>query len=126
MSFLSIRPRAFRTRNPGRDAETDEARFSTISNAIAMALADARREREGLGLRVNFYHAQASSLLDNSGEYGKRDQADENAIGSAEQNAKRARLRMVTLDEQILRLEALLDQVDRNIAPMAVTNEGVA
>ncbi|MGV8954109.1 MAG: hypothetical protein ACOH2M_23630 [Cypionkella sp.] len=126
MSLLSLRPRAFRTRNPGRDAETDEARFGTISNAISMALADARREREGLGQRVNFYYAQASSLLDNSDEYGKRDRADENAIGSAEHNAKRASQRMVQLDEQIVRLEALLEQVDRNMAPAAVPNQGVA
>ena len=126
MSLLSLRPRAFRTRNPGRDAETDEARFGTISNAISMALADARREREGLGQRVNFYHAQASSLLDNSDDYGKRERADENAIGSAEHNAKRARQRILHLDEQILRLEALLDQVDRNIAPAALPNQGVA
>ena len=126
MSLLSLRPRAFRTRNPGRDAETDEARFGTISNAISMALADARREREGLGQRVNFYYAQATSLLDNSDEYGKRDRADENAIGSAEHNAKRARQRMVQLDEQIQRLEALLEQVDRSMAPTAVPNQGVA
>lgn len=126
MSLLSLRPRAFRTRNPGRDAETDEARFGTVSNAISMALADARRERDGLGQRVNFYYAQASSLLDNSDEYGKRDRADENAIGSAEHNAKRARQRMTQLDEQILRLETLLEQVDRTMAPAVAQDQGVA
>lgn len=126
MSLLSLRPRAFRTRNPGRDAETDEARFGTVSNAISMALADARRERDGLGQRVNFYYAQASSLLDNSDEYGKRDRADENAIGSAEHNAKRARQRMAQLDEQILRLETLLEQVDRTMAPAVAPDQGVA
>ena len=126
MSLFPLRPRAFRTRNPGRDAETDEARFGTISNAIAMALADARRERDGLGQRVNFYYAQANSLLDNSDEYGKRDRADENAIGSSEHNASRARRRMVQLDEQILRLEALLAEVDRSMAPAPMPSQVVA
>lgn len=126
MSLFPLRPRAFRTRNPGRDSETDEARFGTISNAIAMALADARREREGLGQRVNFYYAQANSLLDNSDEYGKRDRADENAIGSSEHNASRARRRIVQLDEQILRLEALLSEVDRSMAPAPMPSQVVA
>ena len=94
MVLLSLRPRAFRTRNPGRDAETDEARLGTISNAISMALADARRERDGLGQRMNLYYAQAASLLDNSPDYGKRNRTDEAAIGSAENSAARARRRI--------------------------------
>lgn len=126
MSLFPLRPRAFRTRNPGRDVETDEARFGTISNAIAMALADARRERDGLGQRVNFYYAQANSLLDNSAEYGKRDRADENAIGSSEHNAARGRMRMAQLDEQILRLEALLAEVDRSMAQAPQASQVVA
>ena len=55
MALLSLHPRAFRARNPGRDAETDEARLGTISNAISMALNDARRERDGLNQRMNLY-----------------------------------------------------------------------
>ena len=38
MKMFTMRPRAFRSRNPGRDAETDEARFGTISNAIVVGL----------------------------------------------------------------------------------------
>ena len=126
MALLSLRPRAFRTRNPGRDSETDEARFGTISNAVSMALADARREREGLGQRLNFYYAQAATLMDNSAEYGRRERADERAIGSAESSASRARQRMAQLDSQIQRLEELLGQVDRTLAPSAMPDEGVA
>ena len=126
MALLSLRPRAFRTRNPGRDAETDDARFGTISNAISMALADARRERDGLSQRLNFYYAQAVSVMDNSPEYGRRDRSDEKAIGSAEGNASRARSRLAQLDIQIQRLEDLLNQVDRTLAPKTVPDEGVA
>ncbi|SEQ42045.1 hypothetical protein SAMN05428969_3018 [Devosia sp. YR412] len=126
MALLSLRPRAFRTRNPGRDAETDEARFGTISNAVSMALADARREREGLGQRLNFYYAQAVNLMDNSGDYGRREREDEKAIGSAESNASRARQRIAHLDIQIQRLEELLGQVDRTLAPKTMPDEGVA
>lgn len=126
MALLSLRPRAFRTRNPGRDAETDDARFGTISNAVSMALADARREREGLGQRLNFYYAQAVSVMDNSPEYGRRERADEKTIGSAEGNASRARQRLAQLDIQIQRLEDLLNQVDRTLAPKTMPDEGVA
>jgi len=126
MAMFSMRPRAFRSRNPGRDAETDEARFGTISNAITMALADARRERDGLGQRMNFYYAQAATMIDNSAEYGRRDPLDESAIGSAEQNGARARNRLAQLDSQIQRLEDLLAQVDRTLAPRTEPGEGVA
>lgn len=126
MKMFTMRPRAFRSRNPGRDAETDEARFGTISNAIAMALADARRERDGLGQRMNFYYAQAATLMDNSADYGKRDPLDEGAIGSAERNGSRARQRMAQLDTQIQRLEDLLGQVDRTLAPKAEPGESDA
>ena len=126
MVLLSLRPRAFRTRNPGRDAETDEARLGTINNAMSMALADARRERDGISQRMNLYYAQAAALLDNSPEYGRRDRIDEAAIGSAENSAARARQRMAQLDEQIQRLEELLAQVARGFAPDAASNEGVA
>ena len=76
MAILSLRPGAFRTRNPGRDAETDQARMETVRNAILMALADARRERDGLKQRMSMYYAQAATMLDTSEEYGMRAAAD--------------------------------------------------
>ena len=126
MVLLSLRPRAFRTRNPGRDAETDEARLETISNAISMALNDARRERDGLSQRMNLYYAQAASLMDNSPEYGKRERIDEAAIGSAENSAARARQRVAQLDSQIQRLEDVLAQVGNSFSTKAEPSEGVA
>ena len=126
MVLLSLRPRAFRTRNPGRDTETDEARLATITNAISMALADARRERDGLGQRMNMYYAQAAALLDNSPEYGRRNRVDEAAIGSAENSAARARQRVAQLDQQIQRLEELQGQVGHSFAANGAPSEGVA
>lgn len=126
MVLLSLRPRAFRTRNPGRDAETDEARLGTISNAISMAVNDARRERDGLSQRMNLYYAQAATLLDNSPEYGKRERIDEAAIGSAENSAARARQRVAQLDSQIQRLEEVLAQVGNSFATKVEPSEGVA
>ena len=126
MSLLSLRPRAFRTRNPGRDAETDEARMGTVHNAISMALADARRERDGLSQRLNLYHAQAATLMDNSGEYGRRESADEAAIDTAGRNASRARLRIEQLDIQIGRLEDLMAQLDQTLAPQAMPERDLA
>ncbi|MDB5614611.1 MAG: hypothetical protein JWQ22_2264 [Devosia sp.] len=127
MVLLSLRPRAFRARNPGRDAETDEARLGTISNAISMALNDARRERDGLSQRMNLYYAQAATMLDNSPEYGKRDRIDEAAIGSAENSAARARQRVAQLDSQILRLEEMLAEVGSSFSSSkAEPGEGVA
>ncbi|MGV8855793.1 MAG: hypothetical protein ACOH2L_14230 [Devosia sp.] len=126
MVLLSLRPRAFRARNPGRDAETDEARLGTISNAIAMALADARRERDGLTQRMDFHYAQAANLMDNSAEYSKRSRIDEAAIGSAENSAARARQRVAQLDIQIERLEDLLARAGQCIVRTTTPSEGIA
>jgi hypothetical protein len=125
MSILSLRPRAFRSRNPGRDAETDAVRVETVRNAILMALADARREREGLGQRMDMYYARAATMLDNTADYGARADADEAVIRSAEQSASSARRRLSQLDEQIQRFETLLAQLE-GTAAATETDAGVA
>ncbi|CDP53702.1 hypothetical protein [Devosia sp. DBB001] len=117
MVLLTLRPRAFRTRNPGRDAETDSARFETIRNAISMALEDARRERDGLQQRIDMHYAQAATVLDNSDDYAARDPHDEAMIRSAEQNASNGRKRLVQLDNQIQQLNRLLSEVDGTAQP---------
>lgn len=109
MTIFSLRPRAFRTRNPGRDEETDIARFETVRNAIAMALADAGRERDGLLQRMDAHFAQAASMLDDSVEYRHRASSEETAIRSAEQNAINARNRLRQLDAQMAKFNAILE-----------------
>lgn len=111
MAIFSFRP-LFRTRNPLRDAMTDAARIGSVREALETALDQARRERVGLQKRLDFYQAQAANLLDMSGEYGERNQGDEDAINSAEANAQRAKVRIEELVGQIAHFNQLLAQVD--------------
>lgn len=124
MAVFSLRPRAFRIRNPGRDAETDQVRLETVRNAIAMALGDARRERDGLQQRLDLYHAQAATMIDTSGDYGVRATADETVIRSAEQNAANARRRLQVLDAQIGKFVELMTELDGNVA--SISEHGAA
>lgn len=124
MAVFSLRPRAFRIRNPGRDAETDQVRLETVRNAIAMALGDARRERDGLQQRLDLYHAQAATMIDTSGDYGTRAAADETVIRSAEQNAANARRRLQMLDVQISKFTELMAELDSGVAASAASATG--
>lgn len=129
MPILSLRPRAFRTRNPGRDEETDTARIETVRNAIAMALADARRERDGLMQRMDSYYAQAASMLDSAADYRHRSSSEETAIRSAEKSATAARRRLAQLDAQMAKFSALIDALDHKDVPggsVAAGNASVA
>ena len=125
MAILSLRPRAFRTRNRGRDAETDAARLETVRDAIAMALADARHERDGLQQRIDMHYARAASVFDSSGEYGERDERDEALIRSSEQNASNGLQRVAQLDAQIQKLTLLMAELDEANVPQS-TDAGVA
>lgn len=126
MAILSLRPGAFRTRNPGRDAETDQARTETVRNAILMALADARRERDGLKQRMSMYYAQAATMLDDSEEYGARAAADEAVIRTAEQSASNARKRVSQLEAQMEKFAALIGQLDGTPAETAAADADIA
>ncbi|KRA97488.1 hypothetical protein ASD83_10160 [Devosia sp. Root685] len=126
MAILSLRPGAFRTRNPGRDAETDQARTETVRNAILMALADARRERDGLKQRMSMYYAQAATMLDTSEEYGTRAAADEAVIRTAEQSASNARKRVAQLEAQMEKFSALIGQLDGAQAETAAADADIA
>lgn len=126
MSILSLRPRAFRSRNPGRDAETDQARIETVRNAILMALADARRERDGLQQRMSMYYAQAATMLDAAADYSDRAESDEAGIRSAEQSAGNARKRVDQLDAQIARFSAMVSELEGTAAETPEAGAGVA
>jgi chromosome segregation ATPase len=111
-SILSLRPRLFRTRNAARDANTDLDRLMTVKRSLEAAIEDASRERRGLQKRVDVYHAQASSMLDNSSEYGARHAEDEKVIRDAEDHAATASKRIKQIDDQIGRLNGMLQQID--------------
>ena len=51
----SLTLRRFRTRDPNRDAATDQQRMDAIRSAIAGAMDGATRERAGLKRRVDDY-----------------------------------------------------------------------
>ena len=116
MAVFPIRPRAFRTRNPGRDVETDSARIETVRNAILMAVSDARRERDGLQQRMDLHYARATTMLDAAAEYAERPVSEEAAIRSSEQGAANARRRLAQLDAQIERFEGMIAELDGTAA----------
>jgi chromosome segregation ATPase len=118
-SMLSLRPKLFRTRNPARDNNTDLDRLMRVRRAFTDAIADAEQERQGLQLRVDVYYAQATNLLDNSGEYGARSQADEQSIADAEAQAAIATARMGQISAQIFKLSASLAEFDRAMSDTA-------
>ncbi|WDR03538.1 hypothetical protein PSQ19_05455 [Devosia algicola] len=111
-SMLSWRPKVFRTRNPDRDANTDMDRMMTVRRAIEDAIVSARRERQGLQQRLDVSYAQASNLLDNSGDYGARSSEDEQSILDAEANAAAAKRRIGQIDLQINGLSEVLSEFD--------------
>ena len=69
--------RGFRARSAVRDAETDQARASSILGAIEQALDAAQREYAGLGRRVEDVLARAAVTMGNGAdEYLERDALD--------------------------------------------------
>ncbi|WP_332688697.1 hypothetical protein [Devosia sp.] len=108
-------PKLFRTRNSQRDANTDLDRLMRVRRTIAAAMDEAVRERQGLEQRLDAFHAQATSLLDNSGDYAERRSEDEQAIGEAEANAAIATSRIGQIDAQIARLGDMLAELDRTL-----------
>jgi chromosome segregation ATPase len=118
-SMLSLRPKLFRTRNPARDSNTDLDRLMSVRRAFAAAIADAEQERQGLQLRVDVYYAQATNLLDNSGDYGTRSREDEQSIADAEAQAVTATARIGQINAQIVKLGTMLAEFDRTMSDTA-------
>jgi hypothetical protein len=111
-SILSFGTRMFRTRNPARDADADRERFLSVRNAIASAIDGAARERAGLQRRLDAHYAHATSLLDNSPEFGSRSPSEEQSIAEAERNAVAAAKRIAQISEQIEQLSQMLSHVE--------------
>jgi hypothetical protein len=118
-SILSLGTKMFRTRNPERDAGTDMDRFMTIRRSVTAAIDSATQERQGLQQRVDIYYAQATSLLDNSAEFGLRSDQDEEAIQEAERNAAAATRRIKQITDHMEQLNTLLHAVDTAVSGAA-------
>ncbi|WP_240232141.1 hypothetical protein [Devosia lacusdianchii] len=125
-SIFSVRP-LFRSRNPARNYNTDLDRLMTIKRSVEAGVASAISERDGLQRRVDLYYAQATNLLDNSGEFGERSSADESSIKLAERNAGQATQRIRDVSAQIDKLQRVLAEVETLIAELhPVTDEAQA
>jgi hypothetical protein len=67
----------FKSRSPGRDAETDRARVVGILNSIKQALSEATTEHSGLKTRIDDVRARAAVTVGNdTDEYLTRDAKD--------------------------------------------------
>lgn len=110
-SILSFTNRLFRTRSPDRDASTDRDRMMSVRAAVVAAIESAGREREGLKQRVDDYYAAASHILDQA-EFSERSARDEQAVVTAEQHGSAGLRRVAAIDEQLKRLNSLLDFID--------------
>ncbi len=113
-SILSF-TRLFRTRSPDRDASTDRDRMMNVRAAVVAAIESATRERDGLKQRVDDYYAAASHILDQA-EFGERSARDEQAIVEAERHGSAGLRRIAAINEQLKRLNSVLDFVDEQEA----------
>ena len=114
-SILSFTNRLFRTRSPDRDASTDRDRMMNVRAAVVAAIESATRERDGLKQRVDDYYAAAGHILDQA-EFGERSARDEQAIVEAERHGGAGLRRIVAINEQLQRLNSVLDFVDEQDA----------
>ena len=83
----------FKTRSAGRNAETDQARVTSIFRSIEDALEGAKAEQAGLKSRIDDVLARAAVTLgDDSDEYLTRDPEDnhyQNLLGTEIVNGQR-------------------------------------
>ena len=105
----------FRTRNPLRDAATDQERLNMVRQSILDAIESARQEQEGLRRRMGEYQAKASGLLDNAPEYGQRSPREESFIADAERQVAAAIARIRQLTAHAEHLAELLSLVEGGV-----------
>ena len=103
--------RRFRTRDPNRDAETDQQRMDAIRAAVTGAIESATRERAGLKRRVDDYYAVVSQIVD-SGDYGHRSEKLEREARDAELQGRLGLARLARIDAELDRYRRVLATVD--------------
>ena len=107
----SLTSRRFRTRDPGRDAHTDQQRLDTIRLAVTDAIESATKERAGLKRRVDDYYAVVSQIVDNS-DYEERSARQEREASEAERQGRVGLTRLARLDAELERYQQILTVVD--------------
>lgn len=107
-----LRSGGFRTRAASRDAATDLERLEQLRATLLKAIAEARRERDGLQQRVDQYRSQAAFMLEETAEYSSRPAEEEAEIVEAERQAEIAMERVRGLDEQVGLIAHLLAELE--------------
>jgi len=98
----------FKTRSPDRDLATDSATVGRVAEAIDSALAALQAEQSGLSRRVEDAAAMASLAVGNeSDEYISREENRTDALRGYEDEMRRGRERLRTLEQHILNLRFL-------------------
>jgi hypothetical protein len=98
----------FKTRSPERDLATDSATVGRVAEAIDSALAALQAEQSGLARRVEDAVAMASLAVGNeSDEYVSREDNKTDALRGYEDDMRRGRDRLRTLEQHILNLRFL-------------------
>lgn len=98
----------FKTRSPERDLATDGATVGRVAEAIDSALAALQAEQSGLSRRVEDAVAMASLAVGTeSDEYVSREDSKTDALRGYEDEMRRGRDRLRTLEQHILNLRFL-------------------
>ena len=98
----------FKTRSPQRDLATDSETVGRVAEAIDSALAALQAEQSGLSRRVEDTVAMASLAVGTeSDEYVSREESRTDALRGYEDEMRRGRDRLRTLEQHILNLRFL-------------------
>ena len=98
----------FKTRSPDRDVATDNDTIGRVAEAIDSALVALQGEQAGLSRRVAEAVAMASFAVGNeSDEYVSREDSKTDALRGYEDDMRRGRDRLHTLEQHILNLRFL-------------------
>jgi hypothetical protein len=99
----------FLFRSPQRDKGTDQARLSSIQNAVRAAVASANNELSGLQARLENARRSAASLLGNDVDGSDREPAHETKLRSVEERLLAAEERVQRLIEHLETLKRIED-----------------
>jgi len=98
----------FKTRSADRDLATDNDTIGRVAEAIDSALAALQAEQTGLSRRVEDAVAMASLAVGNeSDEYVSREEDQTDALRGYEDEMRRGRDRLRTLEQHVLNLRFL-------------------
>lgn len=108
----------FKTRNPGRDRETDAARFARLEGVLLEVAAEIERERAGLENRYGTVSADAAFLFE-ALENEAGPQGDSGRIAALTSQLQACERRVAALKKQM----AFVDECRRSVGQFAQDND---